>query len=137
MTQLGLTQHLVPSPSPGLPQIASTRTVPPAVRKFAVERPRLLSFLEHSAARRLVLFKAPPGYGKTTLAVDWLQRLRDGGAVVAWLSLDADDNEPGAFAYHLARAVERVAPNVGREAVELLQASSLIPLMTPIYSKAG
>ena len=117
-----------------LPRIALTKTAPPAVRKFAIERSRLLGFLEAAAARRLVLFKAPAGYGKTTLAAEWCQKLREAGAIVAWLSLDADDNEPGAFAYHLARAVESAAPGLGREAVELLQASSLIPARNVISS---
>jgi LuxR family transcriptional regulator, maltose regulon positive regulatory protein len=111
---------------------SGTNVIPPLPRRH-VTRPRLTRVLDESAARVVVLH-APAGYGKTTLAVEWLQRLRDGGAVVAWLSLDADDNEPGAFAYHLARAVERVAPNVGREAVELLQASSLIPARNVISS---
>jgi LuxR family maltose regulon positive regulatory protein len=134
MAQSGLVQQLTPSISPGLPRIALTRTAPPAVRKFAVNRPRLISFLENAAARRLVLFKAPPGYGKTTLAVEWFQRLRDAGGIVAWLSLDADDNEPGALAYHLARALETVDADVGKEAIELLQASSLIPARNVVSS---
>ena len=56
------------------------------------------------------------------------------GPLLSWLSLDADDNEPGAFAYHLVRAVESAAPSLGREAVELLQASSLIPARNVISS---
>jgi LuxR family maltose regulon positive regulatory protein len=110
-----------------LPRIAQTKTVPPAACRFAVERPELLKFLDNAATRRLVLFRAPAGYGKTTLASEWCRRLRDGGAIVAWLSLDIDDNEPSAFAYHLARAVESAAASLGRDAIELLQASSLIP----------
>jgi LuxR family maltose regulon positive regulatory protein len=92
-----------------------------------VQRPELMQFLDGAAARRLVIFKAPAGYGKTTLAAEWCQRLREGGALVAWLSLDIDDNEPGAFAYHLARAIEGAAPSLGRDAIDLLRASSLIP----------
>jgi LuxR family maltose regulon positive regulatory protein len=117
-----------------LPPLALTKTVPPAVRKFAVERARLFAFLNNAAARRLIVFKAPAGYGKTTLAVEWCQRLREMNAIVAWLSLDADDNEPGAFAYHLARSIECAAPSAAREAVELLQASSLIPARNIISS---
>ena len=117
-----------------LPRIALTKTVPPAVRKFAVQRPELIRFLDGAAARRLVLFRAPAGYGKTTLAAEWSQRLREAGLLVAWLSLDVDDNEPGALAYHLARSLESAAPSLGRDAIELLQASSLIPARNVISS---
>jgi LuxR family transcriptional regulator, maltose regulon positive regulatory protein len=117
-----------------LPRIALTKTVPPAVRKFAVQRPALLRFLDNAAARRLVLFGAPAGYGKSTLAAEWYQRLRDAGAIVAWLSLDAEDNEPNAFAYHLACAIESAAPSLGRDAIELLKASSLLPARSIISS---
>lgn len=111
----------------GLPQFASTKTVPPVVSKLAVERPRLMASLDAAATRKLTVIKAPAGYGKTTLAAAWCNRLRRAGAVVAWLSLDADDNEPGSFAYHLAKGIERAAADLGRDAIELLKASSLMP----------
>jgi LuxR family maltose regulon positive regulatory protein len=134
MIDMGLTQGDGYAVLVELPRIALTKTVPPAVRKFAVQRPELMQFLDGAAARRLVIFKAPAGYGKTTLAAEWCQRLRDGAALVAWLSLDIDDNEPGAFAYHLARAVEGAAPSLGRDAIDLLHASSLIPARNVISS---
>ena len=117
-----------------LPRIALTKTVPPTVRKFAVQRPALLRFLDNAGARRLILFAAPAGYGKSTLAAEWRQRLRDGGAIVAWLNLDTDDNEPSAFVYHLARAIESAAPSLGRNTIELLKASNLLPPRSIISS---
>ena len=86
-----------------------------------------MRFLDGAVGRRLILFRAPAGYGKTMLAAEWSQRLREGGALVAWLSLDVDDNEPGALAYHLARAFESAGSNLGHEAIELLKASNLMP----------
>jgi LuxR family maltose regulon positive regulatory protein len=131
---MGLTQDFGHPVLVELPRIALTKTVPPAVRKFAVQRPELMRFLDGAAARRLVLFRAPAGYGKTTLAAEWSQRLREAGLLVAWLSLDVDDNEPGAFAYHLARSLESASSSLGRDAIELLQASSLIPARNVISS---
>ena len=110
-----------------LPHIALTKTVPPSVGKFAVTRQGLLDTLEEATSRRLILFKAPAGYGKTTLAADWCQRLRQANAKVAWLSIDNDDNEPSAFAYHVAKAIQRADPHLGQDAIELLEISSLIP----------
>ena len=134
MRQTDSTQEFAHPALVELPRIAVTKTKPPAVRKFAVERPRLLGVLDAAGERRLILFKAPAGYGKTTLAVEWCQRLREAGAIVAWLSLDADDDEPGAFAYNVVRAVEIAAPNLSRDAVELLQAASLIPAPNVVAS---
>ena len=48
----------------------------------------------HAENKRLTVIKAPAGFGKTSLALTWLNRLRAGGARVAWLLLDADDDEP-------------------------------------------
>ena len=117
-----------------LPRIALTKTKPPSVRKSSVPRPALLRLLDNATARRLVLFGAPAGYGKSTLAAEWYQGLRDKGAVVAWLNLDAEDNEPSAFAYHLACAIERAAPGLGRDTLELLNASSLHPARNIVSS---
>jgi LuxR family maltose regulon positive regulatory protein len=110
-----------------LPQFALTRTVPPIVGKLAVDRSRLLADLDRAASRKLIIIKAPAGYGKTTLAASWCNGLRESQAIIAWLSLDVDDNEPGTFAYHLARTIERASEILGRGALELLEASSLIP----------
>ncbi len=134
MNVMGLAQELSHPVLVDLPRIALTKTVPPAVRRFAVQRPHLMHVLDGAAGRRLILFRAPAGYGKTILAAEWSQRLREAGALVAWLSLDVDDNEPGAFAYHLARAFESAASNLGQEAIELLQASNLMPPRNVISS---
>src|SRR6478735_282877 len=120
MSAMGSTSELTHPVLVDLPRIALTKTVPPAVRKFAVQRPELMRFLDSAAGRRLILFRAPAGYGKTMLAAEWSQRLRESGALVAWLSLDTDDNEPGAFAYHLARAFESASSHLGEDAIELL-----------------
>jgi LuxR family maltose regulon positive regulatory protein len=121
-----ISQRIQSAESAGLPQIALTKTVPPSANRVHVERDRLLSLLDEAAARRLIVIKAPAGYGKTTLAVDWSERLRTSSSVVAWLSLDDDDNEPSAFAYHVAKAIHRGAPHLGQFAIDLLAETKLI-----------
>ena len=127
MSQLTIASGSPQAAAGNLPQFALTKTVPPGASKLAVERPRLLKILDLAASHSLTLIKAPAGYGKTTLAATWCSRLRLTGAIVAWLSLDADDNEAGSFAYHLAKAIERASPVLGRDAIEILHAASLIP----------
>lgn len=50
-------------------------------------RPRLLERLDEASGRRVTLISAPAGYGKTTLAVQWLERCP---SKVAWISLYSD-----------------------------------------------
>lgn len=134
MSAMGLASELTHPVLVDLPRIALTKTVPPAVRKFAVQRPDLMRFLDSAVTRRLILFRAPAGYGKTMLAAEWSQRLRESGALVAWLSLDTDDNEAGAFAYHLACALESASSHLGEDAIELLKASNLMPARNVVSS---
>jgi LuxR family maltose regulon positive regulatory protein len=126
MNQVELVPCNAPSFAGDVPRIAVTRTTPPGIKEFAIERQRLLGLLDKVASCRVIAFKAPAGYGKTTLAAEWCQHLRQSGAIVAWLSLDADDNVPGTFACHVAAAVDRAAPDLAQPAIELLQQSSLI-----------
>ena len=60
-------------------------------------RPRLALRLDEGQGRGLVLACAPAGYGKTVLLAEWVRR---GRAPVAWLSLDAGDNDPARFWRH-------------------------------------
>lgn len=112
--------------SGGLPQIALTKTVPPSANRFRIERGRLLDLLQESVALRLILLKAPAGYGKTTLAVDWSEQLRRSKSIIAWLNVDEDDNEPSAFAYHITNTIHRAAPALGQSAIDLLAETKLV-----------
>jgi LuxR family maltose regulon positive regulatory protein len=73
--------------------------------------------LEEGLARRLILVCGPAGFGKTALLADWVRR---GGRPVAWLSLDAGDNDPARFWRHAAAAVDRVRPGIAERAGPLL-----------------
>ena len=59
-----------------------------------VPRPRLVQAVCEGLARELVLVCAPAGFGKTALLADWA---RVDGRPLAWLSLDAGDNDPARF----------------------------------------
>ena len=58
-----------------------TGTTRPVAQSFIIKRPRLTKLLDESEAR-IVLLVAPAGYGKTTLAREWLA----GRADVVWYS---------------------------------------------------
>jgi LuxR family maltose regulon positive regulatory protein len=76
-------------------------------------RPRLVEALDDGLARGLILACAPAGYGKTVLLADWVRR---GERPVAWLSLDAGDNDPARFWRHVVAALDRVRPGTAGRA---------------------
>lgn len=69
----------------------------------------------------MVLVCAPAGYGKTVLLADWA---RCGEWRVAWLSLDAGDNDPARFWRHAVAALDRARPGVAGRVGPLLGPSA-------------
>jgi serine/threonine-protein kinase PknK len=107
-----------------VPRSASARFRAPTHIHNVIVRRRLLDDLHDNGARQLTVIHAPAGYGKTTLAVQWLEILQDGGASVAWLGLHRDDNDPHWFLSHLLESVRRVLPAAADaidDLVELLE----------------
>ncbi|WP_368689838.1 hypothetical protein [Paraburkholderia sp. EG287B] len=52
--------------------------------------------------------------------------------LVAWLSIDAEDDEPVRFVYHLAQALRYACGNLGESAIGLTVAGSLAPAQSII-----
>jgi ATP/maltotriose-dependent transcriptional regulator MalT len=73
-------------------------------RRRIIERPRLISLLDESPARVRTLI-APAGYGKTTLADQWIAK---GGRRGAWFTLRPSSTDVAALALGLARAATAV-----------------------------
>ena len=90
--------------------LLATKLNVPGVGPDLVPRPRLAQRLEEGLGRGLVLVCAPAGYGKTVLLAEWVRR---GRQPVAWLSLDAGDNDPARFWRHAVAALDRVRPGIG------------------------
>lgn len=74
----------------------------PRVGRGLIPRPRVVGLFATTAATRLVVLSAPPGFGKTSAVIDWL---RADGRTVAWLSLDEADNDAGRLVPHLVAAI--------------------------------
>src|SRR5258708_7974151 len=106
-------------------QFLATKVVPPRCSGL-IERPRLLDVASQLSGKRLAVFKAPAGFGKTSLAAAWFQRLKESGNAVAWLTIDPDDDEPPTFLFYLAHALQQACEGVGAAAIDLIQESSLI-----------
>lgn len=81
--------------------LATKLLIPPTSIKH-VRRPRLCRQLDGSLGYPLTLVSAPAGYGKTALLSDWAQQVQDSvGPLapqrVAWVALDAADDDPAHF----------------------------------------
>jgi LuxR family maltose regulon positive regulatory protein len=95
--------------------LATKLYVPPRQPGF-VSRPRLVEQLNEGLGRALILVCAPAGFGKTALLADWSR----GHGVVAWLSLDAADNDPVRFWRHVLAALDRTRPGIAERIGPLL-----------------
>lgn len=107
------------------PLLLATKIFPPRLPTGLIDRPRLIQLAAEAENKRLTVIKAPAGFGKTSLALTWLQQLRAQGVRVTWLSLDTEDDEPARFLYHLAQALQNACDNVGETAIGLTTAASL------------
>ncbi len=147
-----------------MPALLRTKLYAPVIRSNLVPRQRLLTRLNAGLwtspamgraefARKLTLIAAPAGFGKTTLAAEWLTALAspvaDPGLANAsdpaspkiespdpkscWLSLDADDSDPARFLAYLVAALQQALPELGQAAqaaLPLARAAALEDILT-------
>ena len=85
------------------------KLTPPRRRSDTVRRARLHRLLSDALEHDVIVVSAPAGYGKSTLAVDWLAEL---GLPSAWLSLDRQDRDPVSLIQDLTSAVRTINQSV-------------------------
>ena len=93
----------------GQDALLATKLHVPRPQPGFVPRPRLVQALSQGLARGRVLICAPAGFGKTSLLADWA---RSGGRPVAWLGLDASDNDPARFWRYVVAALDQAQPGI-------------------------
>ena len=104
----------------GPPSASSKFRAPEPVDQW-VHRTRLTGMLHSDRKRRLALIHAPAGFGKSTLAAQWMESLASQGLVTVWLSLDRDDNNTIWFLSHLLQAIRKAIPGFEEELQQLLE----------------
>jgi len=110
-------------------QILRSKFFVPSERHGFVNRSALLARLEEGLhpGVRLVLLCAPAGFGKTTIASEWIldiQRRKNLGEVdyqICWLTLDEGDNHVGRFLRYLITDLQEATESVGQIPLEWLQ----------------
>ncbi len=99
------------------PLLTTKLHIPPP-RPNLVPRPRLIERLNAGIHCKLILVSAPAGFGKTTLLSEWVA---GNGRPVAWLSLDAGDNDLNRFLTYFIAALQTIKGNVGQGLLGALQ----------------
>ncbi len=84
----------------------------PARLPFEVPRADICDQIFNAAPARLVLIRAPAGFGKTTVMLQVRERLAQSGVPTAWLTLDGGDNDVGRFLQVLAAALDPLVPGL-------------------------
>jgi len=96
-------------------QLLATKFFVPVASHPLIPRHRLNVLLQESLEHPLTLISAPAGFGKTMLLSAWRQSLPASNPLVAWVSLDEQDNDPELFWTNVLAALdmqqsERFAP---------------------------
>ncbi len=125
--------------------LLATKLYIPRPRSTLIPRPQLLARLDSGLRGPLTVIAAPAGFGKTTLLAQGMggrgwelglppsnpQPPTPNPRSVAWLALDASDNDPIIFLRYLIAALRTVLPSaVGAMALALLETAQPPPLAT-------
>ncbi len=109
---------LAPTFGDGEVPLAEAKLAAPRQRSGLVVRRDVLRALEAGEEAVLTLVAAPAGYGKTTAVRAWCAGAE---APLAWVTLDAGDNDPVRLWTYVATAVDRIRQGLGRQALRRLR----------------
>ncbi|WP_426753830.1 LuxR C-terminal-related transcriptional regulator [Myxococcus sp. Y35] len=98
------------APGEPLSRLLPSKLAPPRTASVLVPCSAALRKVDEGIHGKLVLVTAPLGSGKTTLLTQWYREAR-APHLLAWLSLDEQDNAPERFFSYLAGAIRRAAPD--------------------------
>ncbi len=92
-------------PHAAAPAVPAAKLNPPLGRPGHVPRQAIAERVAGAAAAKVVLVRAPAGFGKTTAMVQARERLEAAGVATAWLTLDRADNDLPRFLASLGAAI--------------------------------
>lgn len=99
-------------------KITRTRVIIPQRRPDQLSRPRVLKRLFDLNKHKLIIVVAPPGYGKTSLLIDFARKVEH---PLCWYAIDSLDQNPSRFFSHLVGSIAQIQPGFGRECHLALQ----------------
>lgn len=96
----------------------STKLNPPTPTPSQVPRTDIWELVRTSQSARVVLVRAPAGFGKTTAMVQCRAQLQQSGVDTAWLTLDSADNDAARFLACLSSAVGVMSADLPAEVAD-------------------
>ena len=113
-------------PAPRLDSaLQSGKLNPPVATATQVMRSAVCDRIQAAGPVRLVLVRAPAGFGKTTAMVQARDRLAAAGVNTAWLTLERTDNDVSRFLRCLRQAVAQFVPDATASEAPLAVLESL------------
>ena len=127
----------IPSSSQSQVPLLASKLHLPRLHASLISRERLLAQIDAGLERKLTLLSAPAGFGKTTLMSQWIANRREHGHLppIAWVSLDATDNDPVRFWRYVITACQAFQSDIGQPALELLSSMPQLPFKLPPLEK--
>ena len=124
-----------PAPDPGQPSaqpasLLASKLHPPRLPGALVRRLRLIDRLDTGRLCKLTLLAAPAGFGKTTLVRQWIEGSAPAHPL-AWVSLDAADDDPILFWRYVITACQEMQPGLGTSALAQLSGAVQSPFEPP------
>jgi LuxR family maltose regulon positive regulatory protein len=133
LSLVGENDQINPSTQEQRETLLSTKLFTPSIRPDHVSRPRLITQINTSLDKALILISAPAGYGKTTLVCSWLHETN---TLNTWISLDEGDNDPIHFLQYLLTALQKVVPTIQTEMLSALRGpTSYASLLSTIINE--
>jgi LuxR family maltose regulon positive regulatory protein len=89
-------------------RVLRAKLLAPSTRPGSVLRDEITELVTRSANAKLILFRAPAGFGKTTAMRQYMDHLGRHGVTTAWLTLDPLDDDFRRFLIHLIAAFNQI-----------------------------
>lgn len=106
--------------------LLSSKLTIPLEAPDLIERRQLFDLLRLHTYKKVTILRAPAGYGKTTVLSSWFKNSKE---TVAWVSLDAAENDPIRFWTYAVHAVAKAYQcNIDQILAPLLHAQDLATL---------
>lgn len=98
-------------------KLVDSKVQPPALSANVIKRDRLVDRLRNNLVMSASFVCAGPGWGKTTLAAEFLSSISIPGV---WYDVDAADADIAVFFSYLVAAIRRAIPTFGQSTLDLL-----------------
>lgn len=103
--------------------IRLTKLTPPRRAGASTERTDLIERLRRAAEKRVVLFDAPAGFGKSDVLCSTYLSERECGRGAVWYSCENDENDLPALVSHLIEGGRQYVPAFGTSTLSLLSSN--------------